>query len=107
MLSPVSLAEAMANNDSGLDPEEELQFWRCFDSPPDSTQSLARALRGCIANALERPFAGPRGPLAAVPEPVRLLMQTYAHQAAFRTTERRWARLETSAQRSAETTSTS
>lgn len=96
VLSPLTLARAVCAGTAALgwSREDELLFWQCFPEPPTTEEELAVALRDLLIGAMERPTAGPRGPLAAVPEPVRLLVQSYATTESFATTERMRSRIE-------------
>ena len=95
-ISPLSLARAVCAGTAALgwSKEEELLFWQCFPEPPTTEEELAAALRDHLTRAMERPAAGPRGPLAAVPEPIRLLVQSFAATESFASTERLRERLE-------------
>ena len=95
ILSPLTLARAVCRDtrELGWTREDELLFWQCFPDPPTTEEELAVALRGVFLQAMARPAAGPRGPLAAVPEPVRLLVQSFAAKESFRTTDRLRRRL--------------
>jgi hypothetical protein len=94
VLSPPSLAAAVLQPEScGLSPEDVRLFWQLFPTPPTSDDELAGAIRDLLVQAIARPTAGPRGPLAAVPEALRILIQSYAAAEAFRATERLRVRL--------------
>lgn len=95
ILSPLALARAFCREQSelGLSNAEVRQFWHCLPDLPSTEEDLAFLLRAILLRALDQPFSGPRGPLAAVPEPVRLLLQTYAAVGSRRTTEKLRQRL--------------
>lgn len=95
ILSPLTLARAFCREQAelGLGDAEVRQFWHCLPDLPSTEEDLAFLLRAMLLRALDQPFSGPRGPLAAVPEPVRLLLQSYAAVSSRRTTEQLRARL--------------
>jgi hypothetical protein len=94
ILSPRSLAQALQSPGTyGLAREDVALFWQLFPTQPTTEDELADAIRGLMLAAISRPTAGPRGPMTAVPEPLRLLIQSYASVEATRATELLRARL--------------
>ncbi|MEO0652446.1 MAG: hypothetical protein AAFZ65_17360 [Planctomycetota bacterium] len=94
ILSPRSLAIAVQNPDEiGLSREDVALFWQLFPTQPTDDDELAAAIRNLLLAAIERPTAGPRGPMTAVPEPLRLLIQAFARADAQRATRRMRQRL--------------
>jgi len=94
ILSPLALARAFQAPDaSGLEPEDRALFWQCFPEQPTTEIELAAALRDVLVAAMAKPASGPRGPMAAVPEPIRLLIQAHAQSDAFAATKRLRKRL--------------
>lgn len=95
IISPPSLAQALRSaDDYGLSREDVALFWQLFPEQPTTDAELAHAIRDLLLQAIARPTAGPRGPMTAVPEPLRLLVQSFAARDAARATERMRARLE-------------
>lgn len=94
ILSPRSLAEALETPSTyGLSREDVALFWQLFPTQPTTDDELSSAIRALMLAAIERPTAGPRGPMTAVPEPLRLLIQSYASAEATRATDRLRIRL--------------
>ncbi|HKX46675.1 MAG TPA: hypothetical protein VJP77_08220, partial [Planctomycetota bacterium] len=94
ILSPLALARAVEDPEAcGLSKEDLLLLWQCFPEQPTTEIELAAALRDVLVSAMAKPATGPRGPLAGVPEPIRLLVQGYAHAESFRATKRMRQRL--------------
>lgn len=88
LISPLALARAArgpaAKELVGAETLERL--WPLLPSPRASDTEAAHTLRDLLLAALQRRHAGPRGPLLAVPEPLRLLIQAHTIQEARRTT---------------------
>ncbi len=89
MLSPLSVVRALngpaAHDLVGAD--GVARIWPLLPGPRVPEGDTARGLRDLLTAAMERRHAGPRGPLVAVPEPLRLLIQEYTVAEARRTTQ--------------------
>jgi hypothetical protein len=88
ILSPRSLAIALGEEDGArlLSGPDRDHFWECLQRPPASIEELAGALKGIFRSAIARATDDPRGPRAAVPAPVRLLVRRFVIRDAYRTT---------------------
>lgn len=88
ILSPRSLALALGDEQGArllVGPDRD-HFWDCLASRPASVEELASALKAIFLDAIRRATDDPRGPAAAVPQPVRLLVQSFVVREAYRTT---------------------
>src|SRR5690606_13045844 len=92
ILSPVPLAEFIDEQqrtpaaDRLLSAAELRSFWSCLASQPLAIDELAYAIRAVLFDALAHAGDDPRGPMAAVPAALRLVIRTYVRDRAFRTT---------------------
>lgn len=91
ILSPVTLAEFIDEQQHAraarlLSPAELQDFWRCLPVEPAALVDLSYAIRTALFAALQDPAADPRGPMAAVPPPLRHVIRTFVKDRAFLTT---------------------
>lgn len=92
ILSPVALAEFIdeqqrAGPERLLTGDELIAFWRCLPGEPTSITELSYSIRSLLFRALDDGTVDPRGPMAAVPLPLRHLIRTLVRDRAFRTTQ--------------------
>ena len=92
ILSPVAIAEfidAQVNDRTHalLDRDQLEAFWRCIPGEPTTIDELAPAIGRVFARALAHPTVDPRGPMALVPDALRLAIRIYVRNEAFRSTD--------------------
>jgi hypothetical protein len=91
ILSPVTLAEFIdaqvhRRMEPLLDKAQLDAFWRCVQGEPTTIDELAPAIARIFDAALARPTLDPRGPMAAVPEALRVVIRSFVRHEAFRST---------------------
>jgi len=85
ILSPTALARAVTDP-AILEPEEQKQLLGCLPNTIINSVELAVALKKIFIRAIESAGKDSRGPVAFVPDEVRVLVRRYVKYAAIRTT---------------------